>query len=239
MFNAEQKRALESPLDPSRVERLKGPNGRDVLKNGKAVGYIEAWDSIEQANRIFGFDGWSCETVTMQETHAPAMRPHPEDATKDVVVASYWAKVRITVYADGRAIVREGCGGATSYQKTFGEAVENAIKSAESDAMKRAFKSFGNQFGLALYDKSYKNVRREELPVGDGRQERAAIDVGFDTVVEGSGRESGVRAAGRAPESAPPVPNSSRALARLPDQSRFDGPRPNGQAHRTNGGMRY
>ena len=35
---------------------------------------------------------------------------------------------------------------------------ESAIKEAETDAMKRALMTFGNQFGLALYDKDQKNV---------------------------------------------------------------------------------
>jgi hypothetical protein len=40
-----------------------------------------------------------------------------------------------------------------------GEAHESAIKEAETDAMKRALSTFGNPFGLALYDKEQQNVR--------------------------------------------------------------------------------
>jgi hypothetical protein len=42
---------------------------------------------------------------------------------------------------------------------TPGEAHESAIKEAETDAMKRALSTFGNPFGLALYDKEQQNVR--------------------------------------------------------------------------------
>jgi len=38
---------------------------------------------------------------------------------------------------------------------------ESAIKEAETDAMKRAFMTFGNPFGLALYDKQQTNVADE------------------------------------------------------------------------------
>jgi hypothetical protein len=42
---------------------------------------------------------------------------------------------------------------------TLGEAHENALKEAETDATKRALTTFGNLFGLALYDKAQAGVR--------------------------------------------------------------------------------
>jgi hypothetical protein len=63
-----------------------------------------------------------------------------------------WAK-------DGtRSIVREGSGAARGFARTVGEAMENAIKAPETDAMKRALVTFGDQFGLTLYDKAQRNV---------------------------------------------------------------------------------
>jgi len=49
---------------------------------------------------------------------------------------------------------------------TPGEAHESAIKEAETDAMKRALSTFGNPFGLALYDREQQNVRgrRKKAP---------------------------------------------------------------------------
>jgi hypothetical protein len=41
-----------------------------------------------------------------------------------------------------------------------GLAHESAIKEAETDAKKRALMTFGNQFGLALYDRAQTNVAR-------------------------------------------------------------------------------
>ncbi len=43
----------------------------------------------------------------------------------------------------------------------MGQAHESALKEAETDAMKRAFMTFGNPFGLALYDKTQANVGDE------------------------------------------------------------------------------
>jgi DNA repair and recombination protein RAD52 len=228
MFDDKQTKLLAGPLSPERVRPLQA-NGRPVLRDGKQVYYMEAWDLIEQANAIFGFGCWSRETVTVESVHPPVLRENAQDVHKTVVVASFWAKVRITVTDGSRSIVREGCGAATSYQKTMGEAVEMAIKSAETDAMKRALMTFGSQFGLALYDKEHRNVGRDEpAPLPDGRTAR--IDEGFADVAGVSGRTPAAHMGHRTPPPAPPL-NSQRALATLEA-------RPNGH-HKPNGGMRY
>jgi hypothetical protein len=62
------------------------------------------------------------------------------------------------VRAGDTVIVREGCGFGSGIDRDVDQAHESAIKEAESDAMKRALMTFGNAFGLALYDKSQSNV---------------------------------------------------------------------------------
>jgi DNA repair and recombination protein RAD52 len=49
-------------------------------------------------------------------------------------------------------------GFGTGIAKDYASAHESAGKEAVTDAMKRAFRTFGNQFGNALYDKSQKHV---------------------------------------------------------------------------------
>jgi hypothetical protein len=49
-----------------------------------------------------------------------------------------------------------------SKPEALGEALESAAKEAETDAMKRALMTFGNPFGLALYDKTQANVGFDE-----------------------------------------------------------------------------
>ncbi len=56
-------------------------------------------------------------------------------------------------------ISREGHGSGHGWAVLPGEAQESAIKEAETDATKRALATFGNPFGLALYDKERKGVR--------------------------------------------------------------------------------
>ena len=54
-FSDKQLNALRRNLD-HRCVRTRSANGRELS-------YIEGWYAISQANRIFGFDAWSRETV--------------------------------------------------------------------------------------------------------------------------------------------------------------------------------
>lgn len=147
----EQIKALSAPLDPKHVaSRAQG---------GSQVSYIESWHAENEANRIFGFGAWDRET---EMTHI-GEREH-EGKWR----VYYRAKVRITVRAPGEVTIREGCGFGSGIDKDIGQAHESALKEAESDAEKRALKTFGNPFGQALYDKSKANVAvpPQELPSG-------------------------------------------------------------------------
>src|SRR4029450_13111079 len=79
-------------------------------------------------------------------------------------MAVYIAKVRITVQADGRTIVREGHGSGEGRGNSPGEVHDIALRAAETDATKRALATFGKPFGLELYRKG-KNIAPENLPV--------------------------------------------------------------------------
>ena len=64
--------------------------------------------------------------------------------------------------------MREGTGAGHGIDTDLGLAHESAIKEAETDAMKRALMTFGNPFGLALYDKQQREVSSgdAEAPAG-------------------------------------------------------------------------
>jgi hypothetical protein len=96
--------------------------------------------------------------------------------------AAYTAKVRITVRAGDIIIVREGSGTGEGSGATPGQAHEIALKSAETDATKRALATFGNPFGLALYD-------REQLGIRKRRDFRARPALGPWVVRSDSGAE--------------------------------------------------
>ena len=120
---------------------------------GEAVSYIEGWHTIAEANRIFGFDGWDRITLPHQLLHErKGANGHTECA--------YLARVRIVVRAQAHVVVREGSGFGSASRLDPGEAHDIALKSAETDATKRALATFGNRFGLALYDKDQAGVTK-------------------------------------------------------------------------------
>ncbi len=147
---------------PEQIKALDGPLLRENVKDrnqaGRKVSYIEGWHAIAEANRIFGFDAWTRETVDIRVV---AEKPRDiGEKKKPGWGVSYIAKVRVRV----GDIVREGVGAGHGIDADLGQAHESAIKEAETDAMKRALMTFGNPFGLALYDKAQANVASEPEP---------------------------------------------------------------------------
>jgi len=139
-FNEEQKKLLNQKINKNNVSFRSGGGGQKLA-------YVESWHVIQEANRIFGFDGWSSETI---ETSL---------VFEDPKCVSYIAKVRITV---GNNIVREGTGAGHGRMGGIGDKHESAIKEAESDARKRALMQFGDSFGLSLYDKDKAWLKTED-----------------------------------------------------------------------------
>lgn len=145
MFTQEQIAALSAKLDAAHVKKRQ--------QAGRNVSYIEGWHAIAEANRIFGFEGWDRQTVELRQLGETRV-------VDEKCRVSYMARVLITVRAGGCTVVREGCGYGSGIDRDVGAAHESAIKEAETDAMKRALMTFGNPFGLALYDKAQENVER-------------------------------------------------------------------------------
>ena len=149
-------------FNPEQVRQLKAKLKARYVKTRQAEGallhYVEGWHAIAEANRIFGFDAWDRRTISSKCVHSERSgRTH---------FAAYVAKVRISVRAGSISIVREGSGMGEGAAPTPGKAHELALKGAETDATKRALATFGNPFGLALYD-------RERAGVGKPRCEKA------------------------------------------------------------------
>jgi len=145
-FNATQTEALKAKLDGSHVKTRQ--------QAGRTLSYLEGWVAIAEANRIFGFGEWDRETVDIRQLG------QIYDNHNGNKVANYFCRVRVTVRTGSEAVVREGCGFGSGIDKDEGQAHESAIKEAETDAMKRALMTFGNPFGLALYDKKQADVEK-------------------------------------------------------------------------------
>jgi DNA recombination protein Rad52 len=161
MFTLDQKRALAADLDRKNVKQRS--------QSGRTLSYIEGWQAIAEANRIFGFDGWMRETLELkcvaERERAIGQRQEPGWGV------TYIARVRVTVIADHTLIIREGSGTGHGIDRDLGQAHESALKEAETDAMKRALMTFGNPFGLALYDKEQAHVSDTN---GNGKQPAAS-----------------------------------------------------------------
>jgi DNA recombination protein Rad52 len=116
-------------------------------RDGRVLHYIEGWTAINQANRIFGYDGWGTELVG-EVGFRPIHLTDP-DTEATLAVGMYSAVVRVT--ARGCAPRSDaGCGFVTADTP---EAHETAYKGAVTDALKRALRYFGNQFGNGFYDR--------------------------------------------------------------------------------------
>lgn len=135
IFSGRQLRHLNQAVDEKAIYRRE--------KDGKEFKYIAAWYAISEANRIFGHGGWDRETVLIEKIF--------EKNRFDVTSCAYIAKVKITVHGPSGMVSREGTGFGHSNHAHSGEAHEKALKSAETDATKRALATFGSRFGLSLY----------------------------------------------------------------------------------------
>ena len=137
---------LSEPLDPTLVSQRRG-------RGGRTFDYLEGHVVIAQANRIFGFGGWGVELVgdvTLRRIETV------DTQTGEVKVTNaYSAPVRVTVPG---APPRTDIGVHPVTEDTV-EGHDTALKGAVTDGMKRAFRTFGPQFGNSLYgDQSSANA---------------------------------------------------------------------------------
>ena len=141
MFNDKQMKALQSELSADRIKV------RD--KANIKLSYLEGFDIIDTANSIFGFGGWAYTISSLEQVSQEV------NANQNVVVC-YKAIVKVDVYDIDHStmISRQDVGFGTGVARSLADAHENSAKEAVTDALKRSLRSFGNQFGNSLYDKS-------------------------------------------------------------------------------------
>ncbi len=131
---------LAEPLDPALISERSA-------RDGRLLHYIEGWAAINQANRIFGYDGWGAEVVG-EAAYRPMSLIDPA-TDSPLAVGMYTAAVRVTV----RGCPPRSDAGCGFVADDTPEAHEAAYKRAVTDALKRALRHFGDQFGNALYDR--------------------------------------------------------------------------------------
>lgn len=151
MFNPDQVKQLNSDLMSRHVKAR--------TQSGRTLSYIEGWHAIAEANRIFGEHAWIRRTLSMDCVNQQECTIGKDDKKRPGWNVSYLAKVEVVVTTPEQDVIyRHGTGAGHGIDANLGIAHESAAKEAETDAMKRALMTFGNPFGLALYDKDQKNV---------------------------------------------------------------------------------
>ena len=148
MFNDKQNQVLAYELDSSRI--------KSRSKGNINLSYLEGFDIIETANKIFGYGNWEYKISKLEQVSQEANQNQNN-------VICYKAIITVSVYdlQHSRQISREDVGFGTGIAKTLADAHESGAKEAVTDAIKRAFRSFGNQFGNSLYDKSRQHQNQQ------------------------------------------------------------------------------
>jgi hypothetical protein len=142
-LTAPQLRLLHRGLDPKRVG-----------KDNKNHAHMEAWDIKRYLLRVFGFAGYDTENRELALVREIEIPGQSSTAPSRWTVV-YRAQVRLTVkdvtgrelgHWDGEAV------GDSYNQPKIGDAHDMAMKTAASQALKRAATNLGDQFGLSLYN---------------------------------------------------------------------------------------
>lgn len=137
MFTRTQTTQLLKGLNPSRVEKR--------AQAGITLSYLAQQDVRAHLIRMFGFGGFDLKTL---EANVVSI-----DEVNGKWEACCQVTMELTVrdpYGDTVCVYSETAIG-TNTQGRKGEALDMAMKSASSDAMKRCATNLGDQFGLSLY----------------------------------------------------------------------------------------
>lgn len=141
MFNDKQLETLKQEIASNRIKTRE--------KGNIQLSYLEGFDVIETANRIFGFGNWSYNVTSLEQVSQ-------EKNQNQNNIVCYKAIVKVLVHNEEhtKSVIREDVGFGSGIAKTLADSFEGGAKEAVTDGLKRCLKSFGNQLGLSLYDKT-------------------------------------------------------------------------------------
>ncbi len=161
------------------TEELRKPLSTEAIRPpapGKFGEYVDGKHVIDEANRIFGHNGWSYEVTRLQMVSEQTVELNGNNGPYEQYRVGYLCSVKVDV--DG--VTREGTavGSGVGNPNSAADHHESAVKEAETDALKRALRTFGNTFGLALYekDKAKREVAPPDPSIGLRDQLKAAVE---------------------------------------------------------------
>ena len=136
------------------TQKLKAEYVKTRPQGGKTLSFIEGHHVIREANRLFGHGNWNLCVHKLDKIYDRV------DGSKTHV--AYSAAVSVEIRGrNGQTVIREDVGVGMGQNMPIMQAHELAMKEAVTDGMKRCFRTFGDQFGLALYDTTQVNVESE------------------------------------------------------------------------------
>ena len=149
---------LCQPLDMTRVKRRQAPGSGTVP-------YLEGFDVIDTANRIFAFR-WSFNLLSepqitrwnrkvlvwdgQQRKKVPVLDQHGNPQTEEVGLIHITGSVMVDL--DGQTYTHSDLGRCI-FTGDSPEALDMALAGCVTDCLKRCFRQHDEQFGLSLYDK--------------------------------------------------------------------------------------
>lgn len=198
---------LMKDLHPARVKGRK--------QGGAQLSYLEAWDIKAMLIRVFGFGGFSAEVIE-SEVLEINRNPEAKDTKGNVytqIEAVAKVTVKLTIHGQGWRdekgewmyeddVVYTETSAASQKGRDVGEVADFALKTAESDALKRCTIYLGTQFGLSLYrDGSTSEVVRRivapgqewpsEKELSDEQKQMLAESLGAQELTEDQKHDAG------------------------------------------------
>jgi len=207
-------------------------------QGGQKLSYIDGHFAVTRANEVFGHDGWSCAVRSIAEVYRGS-RPGRDGEN---IVMVYEAHVAVTALGITREDV--GIGQCDASIKALAQGIEKGRKEAVTDGLKRALRTFGASFGLALYDKTQADVGasfecQELVDALDAATDAAALDAAREKVRGlwaslpdderaelGAAKVRAEKRIAKLAPLAPPPANDARDLGPLGIEAQTQGPRP-------------
>jgi hypothetical protein len=144
---------MMAELTPQQIEVLLRPikPGRVATRDG--LSNVEAYDIRAALTRMFGFGRW--DEIAAEPTEILYEQQTETKAGKPAYKVAYRASRRLVIRDQHgeHLCCHDGSAVGESVMPDFkrGDAHDMAIKTAESQALKRAAINMGDQFGLSLY----------------------------------------------------------------------------------------
>lgn len=216
-FSVEQVTQLLRAIHPDRVLHTQGQS------------HVSQQDIRAHLTRIFGYGYWDKEILRLECLRdvvvtlpaVPAQGNKPAKPERKIPGVSYLCTLRLTVRCPTRCCIsiHEDVGTGTSPNlPDYGDAHDFAAKNAVSYALKRCATDWGDQFGLALYNKGQTKALVRRTLVGGPAE--AAQARGTDDMQEGVPQQVSLGEDAPDSEAAPPAAPTATEQAGPPADNR-------------------